>query len=49
MTGDPYPIHHRHEVDVDTGAQGLFAYLDDHRRMAGHMSCAASSHSVDSK
>lgn len=37
MTGDRYPLHHRNEVDVDAGAQRLFAYLDDHRRLAGHM------------
>ena len=34
---DGYPLHHRSEVDVDVGAQTLFAHLDDHRRLAGHM------------
>ena len=32
-----YPRHHRSEVDVDAQAQVLFAHLDDHRRLAGHM------------
>ncbi len=32
-----YPRHHRSEVDVDAEAQALFAHLDDHRRLAGHM------------
>ena len=37
MTGDRYPLHHRSEVDIDADAQSLFAHLDDHRRLAGHM------------
>jgi len=37
MAGDRYPLHHRSEVDVDADAQSLFAHLDDHRRLAGHM------------
>ncbi|MBT9519520.1 MAG: SRPBCC family protein [Dechloromonas sp.] len=37
MDGDRYPLHHRSEVDVDANAQRLFAHLDDHRRLAGHM------------
>ncbi len=32
-----YPRHHRSEVEVGTGADSLFALLDDHRRLAGHM------------
>ena len=32
-----YPRHHRSEVYVDAEAQVLFAHLDDHRRLAGHM------------
>lgn len=32
-----YPRHHRSEVDVDIDAHRLFAYLDDHKRLAGHM------------
>ncbi len=32
-----YPRHHRSEVDVRAEAQVLFAHLDDHRRLAGHM------------
>jgi hypothetical protein len=32
-----YPRHHRSEVDVHAEAQVLFAHLDDHRRLAGHM------------
>jgi hypothetical protein len=35
MTGKSYPFHHRSEVDVDADAHGLFAHLDDHRRLAG--------------
>ena len=37
MTGDRYPLHHRSDVDVDTDAHSLFAFLDDHRRLAAHM------------
>ena len=37
MAGDRYPLHHRSKVDVDTDARSLFALLDDHRRLAGHM------------
>ena len=37
MTGDRYPLHHRSEVEVDADANTLFAHLDDHRRLAGHM------------
>ncbi len=37
MDGDRYPLHQRSEVDVDANAQDLFALLDDHRRLAGHM------------
>ena len=37
MVGDRYPLHHRSEVDVDADACSLFALLDDHRRLAGHM------------
>ena len=36
-TDDSYPFHHRSEVDVAVDAQILFAHLDDHRRLAGHM------------
>ena len=32
-----YPRHHRSEVDVHAEAKVLFAHLDDHRRLAGHM------------
>ena len=32
-----YARHHRSEVDVHAEAQVLFAHLDDHRRLAGHM------------
>ncbi len=32
-----FPLHHRSEVSVDTDAHTLFALLDDHRRLAGHM------------
>jgi hypothetical protein len=34
---DRYPLHHRHEVDLEAGAERVFAYVDDHRRLAGHM------------
>ena len=37
MVGHRYPLHHRSEVDVDADARSLFAHLDDHRRLAGHM------------
>ena len=37
MTSDRYPLHHRSEVKVATDSYKLFAYLDDHRRLAGHM------------
>jgi hypothetical protein len=37
MTDDPYPHHHVSKVDVAADAQSLFAQLDDHRRLAGHM------------
>ena len=37
MIGDRYPLHHRREVGVDADAHGLFAHLDDHRRLASHM------------
>jgi len=37
MAGNRYPLHHRSEVDVGTDVQSLFALLDDHRRLAGHM------------
>ena len=32
-----YPFHHRSEIDVDIDAHRLFAHLDDHKRLAGHM------------
>ena len=37
MAEDRYPLHHRSEVDVGTDAHSLFALLDDHRRLVGHM------------
>ncbi len=37
MVDDRYPLHHRTEVDINTDARRLFAHLDDHRRLAGHM------------
>ena len=37
MTGGRYPRHQRSEANVDTDASSLFASLDDHRRLAGHM------------
>ena len=35
--GEHYPLHHRSQVYVDADAHSLFAHLDDHRRLAGHM------------
>lgn len=35
---DGYPLHHASEVDVAADAATLFAHLDDHRRLAAHMS-----------
>lgn len=37
MVLDPLPLHHRSEALLAIGAERLFAYLDDHRRLAGHM------------
>jgi len=37
IPGDRYALHHRSEVAVEADAQRLFAHLDDHRRLAGHM------------
>jgi len=37
MTADRYPLHHQIEIDAPVDAQQLFDYLDDHRRLAGHM------------
>lgn len=37
MTSDRYLRHHHSEVDVDTDANNLFGFLDDHTRLAGHM------------
>ena len=37
MDAHLYPFHHRSEVDVDASANGLFAHLDDHRRLVTHM------------
>lgn len=36
MTTERYPFHHTSEVDV-ADAVSLFAHLDDHRQLAGHM------------
>jgi hypothetical protein len=37
MTGNHYSLHHISEVHVDTDASTLFAFVDDHRRLASHM------------
>lgn len=37
MTDGRYPLHHHSEVDVAVDAHSLFALLDDHGRLAGHM------------
>ena len=37
MTSDLYTHHHRTEVNVAVDTSKLFACLDDHRRLAGHM------------
>ena len=34
---DPFPFHQRSEVDIDADVGSVFAFLDDHRRLAGHM------------
>ena len=41
MTSDHYPHHHRSEVNVAADVHRLVAYLDDHRRLAGHMEKAS--------
>ena len=37
MPSKHYPLHHSSDVDVAADAHSLFAHLDDHRRLAGHM------------
>ena len=37
MAADRYPLHQRSEADVDANASVLFAHLDEHNRLAGHM------------
>lgn len=37
MPGDEFPLHHRSELRLAVAPQRLFAHLDDHRRLAGHM------------
>ena len=37
MSTERYPFHHVSEVDVRADAARLFAHLDDHRQLAGHM------------
>ena len=37
MRAEAYPHHRRSEAGVAADPQRLFAYLDDHRRLAGHM------------
>src|SRR6202051_1855592 len=37
MSDDHYARHHQSEVSVATDAPTLFAHLDDHRRLVGHM------------
>jgi hypothetical protein len=32
-----YPFHHESQVDIDADEATLFAHLDDHRRLSGHM------------
>jgi hypothetical protein len=36
-TTNNYPLHHQSETDIDIDAESLFALLDDHRRLSGHM------------
>jgi hypothetical protein len=36
-TAKQYPLHHQSQVDIDIDAASLFALLDDHRRLTGHM------------
>lgn len=37
MLSDDYPLHHRTELQLAVEPRRLFAHLDDHRRLAGHM------------
>jgi len=37
MPADPYPLHHRSEVELAADPERLFAHLDEHRRLASHM------------
>ena len=37
VASNHYPRHHQSEVDIDLDAASLFAHLDDHRRLIGHM------------
>lgn len=38
MADEKYPLHHSSQVDIASDAPTLFALLDDHRRLAAHMS-----------
>ena len=37
VASNNYPLHHHSQVDIDIDAASLFAHLDDHRRLIGHM------------
>ncbi len=37
MASDGDPLHHRSEVRLAVDGARLFAHLDDHRRLSGHM------------
>lgn len=37
MATEQYPCHHQSEVELDADPARLFAFLDDHGRLAGHM------------
>jgi len=37
MAAESFPLHHQSEAVLAVNAASLFAYLDDHRRLASHM------------
>ncbi len=37
MSDNRHSLHHRSKVDINADTHSLFAFLDDHRRLAAHM------------